>query len=324
MKVLLTGAAGYIGSHTAQRLLDSGHEVYFIDNLSTSDKRNLSKLNISGDFMDINDVEKVQELLHTHRFDAVMHFAAFISVGESVQNPMKYFYNNTAKSISLIQSAVEAKVPCFVFSSTAAVYGMPKEIPIPEEAKVQPMNPYGLSKSMVEQVLLEASKYSDMETIIFRYFNAAGADTTHGLGELHDPETHLIPLTLQHLLGKRDSISIFGTDYPTPDGTCIRDYIHVLDLADAHILGMEYALREKKSNIFNLGNGQGFSVREVIQTAEKVTGKKANVIEAPRREGDPPILVASSEKAKRELGWVPQRNSLEHIIKSQWDFMQKL
>jgi UDP-glucose 4-epimerase len=252
-----------------------------------------------------------------------MHFAAFIAVGESVQEPAKYYRNNVVGTLTLLEAMITANIKKFVFSSTCAVYGMPKEVPMTENHPIQPLSPYAASKRVVEQMLGDFDQAYGLKSVIFRYFNASGAEPTGLLGEDHDPETHLIPLALLTTLKKREFLSIFGTDYDTPDGTAVRDYIHICDLADAHILGLEYLLQGGESNLFNLGNGNGFSVREVIETTKKVTGLPLPVKEGDRRAGDAPILVGSSEKAQKILGWQPQYADLEKIISHAWQWHQQ-
>jgi UDP-glucose 4-epimerase len=262
----------------------------------------------------------LDRLFSTHQIDAVMHFAAYTYVGESVTQPDRYYRNNVVGTLTLLEAMVAASIKKFVFSSTCATYGMPQTLPIPEDHPQNPINPYGTSKLMVEQILADFDVAYQLKSVCFRYFNAAGADPSGRLGEDHNPETHLIPLVLMTALGERESISIFGTDYPTPDGTCIRDYIHVTDLAAAHVLGLEYLLKDGDSTAFNLGNGNGFSVREVIDTARQITGRPIAVKECDRRSGDPPILVGSSEKAQTTLGWTPQYADLGKILSHAWEW----
>jgi UDP-glucose 4-epimerase len=252
-----------------------------------------------------------------------MHFAADIAVGESVSNPAKYYRNNVAGTLTLLEAMVAASIKSFVFSSSCALYGVPEFVPITEDHPQAPISPYATTKWMVERILEDFEVAYDFQSVSFRYFNASGADPDGRLGEDHSPETHLIPLILLAALGKQDAISIFGTDYPTPDGTCIRDYIHVSDLAQAHVLGLQYLLKGGKRNVFNLGNGNGFSVREVIEAARQITGKPIRVIDRDRRPGDPPILVGSSEKARRILNWQPQYTDLNDILNHAWQWHQK-
>lgn len=322
--VLITGGAGYIGSHAVLALQRSGYEVIVLDNLVYG-HRDLVETVLKTELIigDTNDRALLDQLFSSRKIDAVMHFSAYAYVGESVTNPDKYYRNNVIGTLTLLEAMKEASINKFVFSSTCATYGIPQQVPIPEDHPQNPINPYGATKVMVERILSDFSVAYDLQSVWFRYFNAAGADPEGLLGEDHDPETHLIPLTLLAALGKRDSISIFGTDYPTPDGTCVRDYIHVTDLASAHILGLEYLLKGGKTTVFNLGNGSGFSVKEVIEATRKVTGKEIKAVECDRRPGDPPSLVGSSEKARQILGWNPQYADIETIITHAWQWHQK-
>ena len=319
MKVLVTGGAGYIGSVVTATLMSRGHHVFVYDNLSHGFRGAVPKKTdlIVGD---ISDKANLTRVIGTIGIEAVMHFAAFIEAGESMKVPEKYFRNNTVGSLALLETMLETGAKNFVFSSTAALYGEPENTPIRETDRLHPTNAYGESKLLVEQMLEWFHEIHGLRYASLRYFNAAGA--TEELGEAHRPESHLIPIILQVALGKRDSISIYGTDYSTPDGTCVRDYVHVSDLAQAHILALE-ALEQKPKQIYNLGNGRGFSVREVIETARKVTGNKIRAIETPRRPGDPAVLVASSEKIQNDLGWKPAHAELEQIIASAWAWHQK-
>ncbi len=321
--VLVTGGAGYIGSHTVQRLQQSGYQVIVLDNLIYGHREFVEEvLQVPLIVGDIADTGLLQDIFATYPIEAVIHFAAYAYVGESVQNPTKYYRNNVAGTLALLEAMVKANVNNLVFSSTCATYGVPQQIPIPESHPQVPINPYGRSKLMVEQMLADFGRAYDLKSVCFRYFNAAGASPTGGLGEDHEPETHLIPLVLQTALERREAISIFGTDYSTPDGTCIRDYVHVVDLAAAHVLGLEHLLAAGNSEVFNLSNGNGFSVRQVIDAAERVTGYPIPVVESDRRPGDPPALVGTSEKAKRLLGWEPEYPELEVIIRHAWDWHQ--
>ena len=318
MKVLVTGGAGYIGSHVVKALGGLGYEVLVVDSLVKGHREAVlfGKLEI----LDIGDKYSITEVLEQFKPDAVMHFAAFIEVGESVENPRKYYENNTVKTLSLLDAMLEHDVKNFIFSSTAAVYGNPEKVPIPETETVKPINPYGQSKACIEKILSDYSKAYGLKFVSLRYFNAAGADPEGRIGESHNPETHLIPLILKTAKGERESIKIFGTDYPTPDGTCIRDYIHVDDLAEAHILALKYLLDGGESEIFNCGYGHGYSVKEVIETVNRVTGIDFKVEEADRRPGDPAILVADSSKLKSKLGWEPKFDDLEYIVKTAWNW----
>jgi UDP-glucose 4-epimerase len=322
--ILVTGGAGYIGSHAALALQKSGYEVIVLDNLSYGHPELVHDvLKVELVVGDTCDRALLDDLLTTRNIAAVMHFAAYIAVGESVSQPAQYYRNNVVGTLTLLEAMVAAQVKHFVFSSTCAIYGMPQEIPMTEEHPHDPLSPYAASKEMVEQILADFDTAYDLKSVAFRYFNASGADPSGLLGEDHNPETHLIPLALLTALKKRESLSIFGTDYPTPDGTAIRDYIHVSDLADAHVLGLEYLLNGGHREVFNLGNGNGFSVREVIEIARKVTNREIRVIESDRRVGDAPILVGSSQKAQTMLGWNPQYSDLSTIVTHAWKWHQK-
>ena len=317
MRLLVLGGAGYIGSHTALELIKKGHEVIGVDNLVTGYEKAVPDKAVfyQGD---IRNLEFLDNLFKTEKIDAVIHFAAYSLVGESVTNPLKYYDNNLYGTKVLLEAMIKNNVNKIVFSSTAATYGEPENIPILESDRTCPTNPYGETKLAMEKMFHWASKAHGLNYVSLRYFNACGADATGQIGEAHNPESHLIPLVLQVPNGKRESVSIYGTDYDTPDGTCIRDYIHVTDLAQAHILAVEYLARGGESDIFNLGNGVGYSVREVIETARCVTGHPIPAIEVPRRAGDPARLVASGEKAKKVLGWEPEIKQLDDIIASAW------
>jgi UDP-glucose-4-epimerase GalE len=320
-KILVTGGAGYIGSHTRYFLEKSGHSVVVVDDLSRGFREAVPAGALRQ--IDTRDTPKLVTLLREERIEAVIHFAAYISVGESTERPELYFSNNVCGSLSLFEAMLEAQVKCLVFSSTAAAYGIPAKVPIPEDEPYAPINPYGESKVMVEKILEWLDRYRDFRSIRLRYFNACGAEPASGLGERHDPETHLIPLMLRAIqTGK--PVTLFGEDYPTPDGTCIRDYIHVSDLAAAHILAIEHLLGGGKSDVFNVGTGAGQSVKEVLAAVEKVTGKKVPHSIGPRREGDPPSLVADSRKLQDALGWRPQRADLERIVTDAWAFAQNM
>ncbi|MBD2427527.1 UDP-glucose 4-epimerase GalE [Phormidium sp. FACHB-1136] len=322
--ILVTGGAGYIGSHTVFLLEKAGYNVVIIDNLVYG-HRDLVESTLKAELIvgDISDRQLLDSIFQKYSIDAVIHFAAFAYVGESVTEPRKYYRNNVVGTLTLLEAMVDAGVRSIVFSSTCATYGIPESVPITENQAQKPINPYGASKLMVERILADFDQAYGLQYVIFRYFNAAGAHPDSLLGEDHLPETHLIPLVLQTALGHRDSISVFGTDYPTSDGTCIRDYIHVMDLAQAHVLGVEYLLQGEQSDIFNLSNGNGFSVQEVIQTAREVTGKPIPVEYCPRRPGDPPVLIGSQEKAKQNLGWQVNYPSLFDIIQHAWNWHQK-
>ncbi|MBW4620494.1 MAG: UDP-glucose 4-epimerase GalE [Cyanosarcina radialis HA8281-LM2] len=322
--ILVTGGAGYIGSHAVLALKQAGYRVVILDNLVYGHQDLVEKvLQVELIVGDTIDRPLLDRLFASHKIDAVMHFAAYAYVGESVEEPAKYYHNNVVGTLTLLEAMLAAGVKKFVFSSTCATYGVPKTVPIPEDHPQEPINPYGATKLMVERMLADFDLAYDFKSVCFRYFNAAGADPQGLLGEDHSPETHLIPLVLMAALGKRDSVSIYGTDYPTPDGTCIRDYIHVTDLAEAHILGLEYLLQGGDTTIFNLGNGNGFSVKEVIDTAREVTGKEIKAVETDRRPGDPPMLVGSSDRARQILGWNPQYANLKDIVTHAWHWHQK-
>lgn len=324
MTILVTGGAGYIGSHSVLTLQNAGYEVIVLDNLVYGHQdlvENVLKTKlIVGDTC---DRALLRQIFADYNIDAVMHFAAYAYVGESVTKPAKYYQNNVVGTFTLLEAMVEAGVHNFVFSSTCATYGVPDSVPIKEEQPQNPINPYGATKLMVERILQDFSVAYDFRSVCLRYFNAAGADPGGKLGEDHNPETHLIPLVLQTALGHRPSISIFGTDYDTPDGSCVRDYIHVLDIAQAHILALEYLLKDGKTDVFNLGNGNGFSVKQVIETARKITGREIPAELSDRRPGDPPALVGSGAKAQKILGWQPQYSNLEDIITHAWQWHQK-
>lgn len=321
--VLVTGGAGYIGSHAVLALQQAGYNVVVLDNLVYGHRDIAEKLKVELVVGDTSDRALLDELFATRTINAVMHFAAYAYVGESVSEPAKYYQNNVVGTLTLLESMLAASIKQLVFSSTCATYGVPSTVPIPEDHPQNPINPYGMTKLMVERILQDFDKAYNLRSVCFRYFNAAGADPEGRLGEDHDPETHLIPLVLLTALGKRDSISIFGTDYPTPDGTCLRDYIHVADLAQAHVLGLEYLLNGGDTTVFNLGNGNGFSVKEVIETAQDVTGQTIKAIECPRRAGDPPALVGGSDRARSVLGWNPQYADLRQILTHAWNWHQR-
>lgn len=314
-KILVVGGAGYIGSHMVKTLINEGYSVVVLDNLSTGHRRLLT----GGEFVQgsLGDANLLEKLFSEHRIQAVMHFAAFSLVGESVQQPLKYYRNNISETVSLIEAMVRHCVKRFIFSSTAAVYGEPEKIPISEDHTYSPTNPYGASKLCVERILADSDRAHGLKSFCLRYFNAAGADASGMIGELHDPESHLIPLILKAAMSKK-VVKIFGTDYPTPDGTCIRDYVHVTDLAQAHLLALQALLDGAESRTFNLGNSIGHSVRQVIDVAQEVTGLPIGTFEDQRRPGDPAVLVADAGRIKRELHWNPEYEDLEKIIASAW------
>ena len=318
MNVLVIGGAGYIGSHMCRRLKSAGHHVIVYDNLSSGHRKAVEDFPLIEGCL--GDKEIISDTIQKFRIEVVMHFAAHIEVGESVINPSKYYENNFCRVVRLLDQIIESKIKYFIFSSTAAVYGNPSGCSgLNENTPCVPINPYGRSKYMVENLLSDYNKAYGLQYTIFRYFNAAGADDRADIGENHNPETHLIPLVLRAAKGERDSITVFGTDYDTPDGTCIRDYIHVNDIAEGHILGLMRMIGENKSDIFNLGSGDGFSVKEIINTAETITGIKIRQTETSRREGDPSVLIADSSKAEKILGWKPTYN-LNRIISTAWQW----
>jgi UDP-glucose 4-epimerase len=321
MNILVIGGAGYIGSHMVKRLDQLGCAVTTLDNLSSGHRDAV----LCGEFVhgDLADRDVLAKLLQPGRFDAVMHFASFIQVGESVQQPAKYYANNVTNTLHLLDAMRAAGVQRFIFSSTAATFGEPQYTPIDERHPQAPINPYGRSKLMIEQVLEDYDRAYGLKSVCLRYFNAAGADPDGELGERHDPETHLIPLVLQAASGRRADIAVFGRDYDTPDGTCIRDYIHINDLCEAHWLALQSLAQGAGSQRYNLGNGAGFSVQEVIDAARRVTGRPIAVRDAPRREGDPARLVADATLARKQLGWVPQFPDLETIVAHAWGWEQK-
>ena len=316
MKVFVTGGAGYIGSICVEQLLNFGHDVVVFDNLSEGHRQAVDK---RARFIEgcLSDRETIINSVASNQSQIIMHFAANALVGESMNNPSKYFRNNVAYGINLLDAAIEAKVQKFVFSSTCATYGIPNVIPMTEDLPLNPINPYGESKVIFEKLLQWYHKLHGLEFVALRYFNAAGA--SENFGEHHRIETHLIPNVLKVALGQLNQCKIFGTDYPTPDGTCIRDYIHIIDLAQAHMLAME----KEKNGFFNLGNGEGYSVRQVIDTCEQISGKKIAAVEESRRSGDPPRLIASAHKAFKELNWKPKFGSLEKIIESAWNWHKR-
>jgi UDP-arabinose 4-epimerase len=318
MRVLVTGGAGYIGSHAAEALARSGHEPIVLDNLSTGHRWAVKW----GPFVegDLANQEVLSRILQEQQIETVMHFAACLLVGESVREPRKYFWNNVVNTLHLLDAMLDAGVKRIIFSSSAAAYGDPEKIPMPEDHPQRPVNPYGETKLMMERVLEWYGRAYGLGWIALRYFNAAGADLEGRLGEEHDPETHLIPLIIQAALGRRPYVEIYGTDYPTPDGTAIRDYIHVTDLAEAHVQALEFLARGGKSMALNLGTGQGHSVRDVIDTVGKVSPQPVPVREGPRRAGDPPVLVADARQAAKVLGWKPQHSGLETIVQSAWNW----
>lgn len=314
--ILVVGGAGYIGSHMVKMLLERNYKVVTLDNLSGGYRDAV----VGGEFeyVDLANKPELERVFKKYNFTAVMHFASYIQVGESVIRPAIYYENNVVNTLNLLDVMVKYDVKSFIFSSTAAIFGEPEYTPIDEKHPTNPINPYGRSKLMIEQILTDYDMAYHLKSICLRYFNAAGADPDGQLGERHEPETHLIPLILQASSGARENIRVFGRDYGTSDGTCIRDYIHVVDLCSAHLLSLEKILNDKESYSFNLGNGNGFSVNEVIETAKRVTGIEIKAVEDKRREGDPAVLVADATLAKEKLGWNPMYNDLSNIIEHAW------
>jgi UDP-glucose 4-epimerase len=322
MRVLVTGGAGYIGSHVVKALGEKGYDVLTYDNLSFGHADAV----LYGDLIvgDLSDREKVRETLKAFDPDAVMHFAASIVVPESIREPVMYYRNNFCNALNLIDCCIECRVKKFIFSSTAAVYGIPEEIPVKESSPLRPINPYGSSKVMVEQLLSDVSARGGFHYVSLRYFNVAGADKEARIGQNRKDATHLITVAVRAALGKRPSLEIYGTDYRTSDGTCIRDYIHVDDLSDAHIVALDYLLKGGRSNVFNCGYGHGASVREVVSAVKTVTGVNFPVVETGRREGDPPMLIADSTKLRSALGWLPRYDDLEYIIKTAFEWEKRI
>lgn len=322
MKILVTGGAGYIGSHMVRTLGEGGHDVVVYDNLATGHRDSV----LYGGLIvaDLADKDMLDRVFRSGGFDAVMHFAAHIIVEESVREPVKFYKNNFANALNLMEACIKFNVNKFIFSSTAAVYGMPDKVPVTEDAPLRPINPYGASKAMVEQALKDIDRSNGFRYISLRYFNVAGADPILRIGQRYKDPTHLITLSLKTALGLREQLAIFGTDYDTADGTCIRDYIHVDDLIDAHLLSLDYLFSGGGSRVFNCGYGRGYSVREVVAKVKEVTKVDFKVREVRRREGDAPELTADPSRIKRELGWRPSRDELAFIIKSAWEWEKKL
>jgi len=320
--ILIVGGAGYIGSHINKELNKQGYKTVVFDSLVKGHKEAVKW----GDFFqgDLENIEDIREVFKKYPIEAVLHFAAFIEVGESVKDPQKYYQNNVKNTLNLFQVMLENDVKKIIFSSTAATFGNPQYVPIDEKHPQNPINPYGQAKLMVEKILADYDLAYGLKYVALRYFNACGADLDGEIGENHNPESHLIPLILDAALGKREDIKIFGTDYPTVDGTCIRDYVHVNDLAQAHILALKRLMEGGESDCFNLGNGSGFSVKQVIEVAKKVTGIDFKVTEVERRAGDPPELIADSKKAREILKWEPKYFDLETIISSAWNWHKQL
>ncbi|MCK5267139.1 MAG: UDP-glucose 4-epimerase GalE [Spirochaetes bacterium] len=320
--VLIVGGAGYIGSHTVKELHKKGHEILVLDNLVHGHKEFLKW----GKFVnaDLENIKQLRSIFKKYPITSVIHFASYINVGESVTDPKKYYINNVTNTLNLLNVMIEYSVRHFIFSSTCATYGTPVSIPIDENHPQNPINPYGQSKLMIEKIIEDYSNAYDFSYVSLRYFNASGADQDGEIGEWHNPETHLIPLVLDAAINKRDSISIYGTDYDTSDGTCIRDYIHVTDLADAHIKALEFLKSGGKSTAFNIGTEKGYTVREIIEEAQKITQREIKIVETGKRKGDSTILVSKSAKIKDTLKWEPQHSSLNEIIQSAWNWHKKL
>lgn len=318
--ILVTGGAGYIGSHTVIKLIEEGYNPIIVDNLSTGHRKAVH----SNTFYkcDLSEIKKLKEIMIQHEIDTVMHFATSCYVGESVVNPHKYFKNNVTNTINLLEAMLEAEVKNFIFSSTASIYGQPVYTPLDEKHPKEPCNPYGTSNLFIEKIVETYEKAYGIRHIYLRYFNAAGSDYLRGVGEDHYPETHIIPLLIQVALGMKKEFRVFGQDYDTPDGTCIRDYIHVMDLADAHINAIKYLEKKGKSRAFNLGSGKGYSVKEIIKKVQQISGSTIKVKYSERRKGDPSILIASYEAAKKMLDWSPKR-SLSEIISSSWEWSKR-
>lgn len=319
--VLVTGGAGYIGSHTVKELRRAGFRPIVFDNLSTGHRDAVGETElIEGD---LRDPAAIGRVCRNGDFSAILHFASLSQVGESYVHPRKYYFQNLQNALNLLEAALDTGIRRFIFSSSAAVYGIPQETPIREDHPLAPINPYGWTKAMIERILEDYDRGYGLRFVSLRYFNAAGADPEGELGERHDPETHLIPNTLKAVLGQGTGLSLFGTDFPTPDGTAVRDYIHVTDLAAAHVLALQYLQDGGTSEIINLGTNRGYSVREVIAAAEKITGRRVPREEKPRRKGDPPILLASNEKAERVLGWKSRYSDLGKILETAWAWHRK-
>jgi UDP-glucose 4-epimerase len=315
MNVAVTGGAGYIGSHALVELRKAGHTPVVLDNLSEGHAQAVGDCRLMR--VDLASERRVLNALRESGAQAVMHFAASAYVGESVRDPQKYYFNNVVNTLRLLRAALEAGIDRFVFSSSCAVYGVPERMPITEDMPLRPINPYGHTKATVENILSDYASAYGLRYASLRYFNAAGAMPDGSMGEDHDPETHLIPIVIAAAMGQRENVTVFGTDYPTPDGTCVRDYVHVLDLARAHVLALE-ALDRRQTIICNLGTGKGASVREVIRAVEEVSGRKVPVVEGPRRPGDPPALISSPEKVRQELGWEPVYAEVGQIVATAW------
>ena len=322
MKILVVGGAGYIGSHMIKRFQNTDHQIEVLDNLSTGFKENSQ--NYKFHMCDLSNKEQVHKILKENKYEMVMHFASSINVGESYDHPMKYYENNVTNTLNLLECMIDLKILNFIFSSTAAVYGEPESIPIKEEQKLSPINPYGKTKSVVESILSDYDKSYGLKYISLRYFNACGAHIDGTIGERHNPETHLIPLILQTASGRRNNFKIYGDDYKTKDGTCIRDYIHVMDIAEAHFLSLEKLIQTQSSDIYNIGNKQGYSVREIIDVVEDITQTKIPCKISEKRRGDPAELIADNNKITEKLNWRAKYSDLKTIINTAWEWEKKL
>lgn len=322
MKILVVGGAGYIGSHMIKRFQDTDYEIDILDNLSTGFE--LKAQNYKLHICDLSDKDHVHQILKENKYEAVMHFASYINVGESYSNPNKYYENNVTNTLNLLDSMVDLKILNFIFSSSAAVYGEPQINPITEDQMVSPVSPYGNTKAIVEKILKDYDKAHGLKYVSLRYFNACGAHTDGSIGERHNPETHLIPLILQVASGRREIFSIYGEDYETKDGTCIRDYVHVMDLAEAHLLSLEDLIQNQKSDIYNIGNNIGFSIKEIINVAETITHQKIPYEILARRKGDPTQLIADNTKIIEKLNWSANYSDLNTIIMTAWEWEKRL
>jgi len=322
MKILVVGGAGYIGSHMIKRFQNTDHQIDVLDNLSTGFKENSQNYKLH--ICDLSNKEQVHKILKENKYEMVMHFASSINVGESYDHPMKYYENNVINTLNLLECMIDLKILNFIFSSTAAVYGEPESIPIKEEQNLSPINPYGKTKSVVENILSDYDKSYGLKYISLRYFNACGAHIDGTIGERHDPETHLIPLILQTASGRRNNFKIYGDDYKTKDGTCVRDYIHVMDIAEAHLLSLEKLIQTQSSDIYNIGNKQGYSVREIIDMVEEITQTKIPYKISEKRRGDPAELIADNSKITEKLNWRAKYSDLNTIINTAWEWEKKL
>ena len=322
MKILVVGGAGYIGSHMIKRFQDTDHKIEVLDNLSTGFEVNTQNYKLH--VCDLSNKDQVHQILKDNNYESIMHFASFINVGESYIYPKKYYDNNVINTLNLLDCMVDLKISNFIFSSTAAVYGEPSSTPIKEDQNIAPVNPYGNTKAIVEKILKDYDEAYGLKYISLRYFNACGAHIDGTIGERHDPETHLIPLILQSASGRRKDLKIYGDDYDTKDGTCVRDYIHVMDLADAHLSSLEKLIKNQKSDIYNIGNNQGFSVKEIISMAEKVTQSKIPYEITSRRKGDPSELIADNKKISENLNWSANYSDLQTILETAWEWEKRL